>query len=244
MTPSHTSKGGKRYRYYITHPSSMITSSSPAWRISATEVERIVIERLVQWLGNRSAIMSLVGSDAAAAALAKAKQAAMDVSASRQRIAGLLIGKAQVDHDRITLHLNRAGVAAALGTTAIEDHAPLQLTAHTTRIRQGKDVRMIISDEDRSAGTVNQPLVALLSEAQLLHQGLFAKPEHSIASLADALGKCRRRSAALIRIALLAPDIVASCIDGTQPVTLTTKLLLNADLPISWQKQRALLGFV
>lgn len=245
MTPSHTSKGGKRYRYYVTHPSSMITGSSPAWRISATEVERIVIERLVQWLGNRGAIVRFVPTHVAASALARAKQAAIDVnrSAGRQRIAGLLLREVQVDHDRIILHLTRIGVAAVLGTIVIEDHAPLQLTAQTTRIRQGKDVRMIVRDEDRSAGTVNQPLVALIGEAVFLHQQLVTRPEHSIASLADALGKCRRRSAALIRIALLAPDILASCIEGTQPVSLTTKLLLNIHLPISWQKQRTLLGF-
>jgi site-specific DNA recombinase len=246
MTPSHTSKGGKRYRYYITHPSSVVADDYPAWRISATEVERIVIERLVQWLGNRSTIMSLVGSDATAAALAKAEQAAADLSRSQscQRIADLLLSEVQVDQDRVILHLSRAGAAAVLGTTVIEDHAPLELTAQTTRIRQGKDVRLILRDEgDRSTGTINQPLVALLSEAQSLHRDLLAKPEQSIASLADSLGKCRRRSAALVRMALLAPDIVASCIDGTQPVSLTTKLLLNTDLPVSWQKQRTLLGF-
>jgi hypothetical protein len=68
-------------------------------------------------------------------------------------------------------------------------------------------------------------------------------PEHTVASLADALGKCRKRSGQLLRIALFAPNLVAQCIAGTQPVSLTTKMLLNTDLPISWQKQRALLDF-
>jgi len=31
---------------------------------------------------------------------------------------------------------------------------------------------------------------------------------------------------------------------GTQPASLTTGSLLNADLPVSWQQQRSLLGIV
>jgi site-specific DNA recombinase len=246
MTPSHTSKAGKRYRYYVTHPSSIVTDSSPAWRVSATEVERIVIERLAHWLGSRSAIVNLVGNDAAASALMNARRAAMEIvqPQGRLRITSQLIHQVEIAHDRIILSLNVSGIQQLLGSEFPADQHQLQLSSHATRIRQGKDVRMIVRDEaDRSAGTINQPLVALLSEAQSLHRDLLSKPEHSIASLADALGKCRRRSAVLVRIALLAPDIVASCIDGTQPVSLTTKLLLNTDLPISWQKQRAMLGF-
>ena len=95
----------------------------------------------------------------------------------------------------------------------------------------------------RSNETVNQPLVALIAEAHDLHRRLLAAPNHIIRSLADALGKCRKCAARLMRIVLLAPDIIESCLAGTQPVSLTTKQLLNIDLPVRWQAQRSLLGF-
>lgn|GEM_PF-3201803 len=246
MTPSHTNKEGKRYRYYVTHPSAMIETGSIAWRISAPEVERIVVERLSQWLQNRSAILNLVGNEAAASALSNARAVATEFekTAERPRLLAILISTVAVGTDQIVISLDRAGVAQMLGTKLSDDDVPLRLIAETTRVRQGKDVRMVVRDEhDRSAGTVNRPLLALISEAQELHDRLLAMPQHNVPSLADALGKCRRRSAMLLRIALLAPDIVASCIAGTQPVSLTTKMLLNADLPISWQAQRVSLGF-
>jgi hypothetical protein len=51
-----------------------------------------------------------------------------------------------------------------------------------------------------------------------------------------------KRSVRLLHIATLAPDLVAQCIAGTQAVSLTTKLLLNTDLPISWREQRVMFG--
>jgi hypothetical protein len=47
----------------------------------------------------------------------------------------------------------------------------------------------------------------------------------------------------LLRLNYLAPDIVTSILDGTQPPGLKRKDLLNADLPLDWALQRQLFGF-
>jgi site-specific DNA recombinase len=54
MTPSHANKGSKRHRYYITHGDAGITAASPAWRVSAHDLERIVITRLQGFLSDGS----------------------------------------------------------------------------------------------------------------------------------------------------------------------------------------------
>ncbi|MCW2395727.1 MULTISPECIES: hypothetical protein [unclassified Sphingobium] len=155
----------------------------------------------------------------------------------------MLLGRIDMAEESITLTLHRDKLLALLRVDQLVHDHPVRLTSRAIRIRQGKDVRIIVSDsQDRSADTINKPLVALIAEARALHQALLSSPEHSLASLADAQGKCRKRSAQLMRIAILAPDIVAQCIEGIQPVSLTTKGLLSIDLPISWRKQRALLG--
>jgi endonuclease YncB( thermonuclease family) len=168
----------------------------------------------------------------------------MDSAAHRQALVSQLVERIDVTQDAIKATLNTEAVRHVLGLNNVQTEGPIELFSPATRIRQGKDVRMIVADQHaRSADTINKPLVALLAEAQKVHQALIDSPEHSVASLADALGKCRKRSAQLLRVALLAPDLVAQCIAGTQPVSLTTKRLLNTDLPISWQEQRALLAF-
>ncbi|HWJ70683.1 MAG TPA: recombinase family protein [Sphingobium sp.] len=246
MTPSHTSKGGKRYRYYVTHPGALTAAGAIAWRISAPEAERIVIDRLKGWLSDRSILLTLAGAQAAPAAFAKAQQAATDLDKPDRRLSVIeqLIGRVAIGEDRIILTLDHTGVQQRLGVKQLTSDDDIRLTAHMIRIRQGKDVRLIVRDaQDRSAGTINQPLVALIAEAHAVHQALLVAPNHSITSLAASLGKCRKRTAQLLRIALLAPDIVAHCIAGTQPASLTTRALLKTDLPISWQQQRARLGF-
>lgn len=50
--------------------------------------------------------------------------------------------------------------------------------------------------------------------------------------------------ARLPRLATLAPDITAAILEGWQPVSLTSRVLLRLpDLPYDWAKQRDLLGF-
>ena len=48
----------------------------------------------------------------------------------------------------------------------------------------------------------------------------------------------------VLRLAFLAPNIVEAILEGTQPVTLSTKRqLLHQNLPFRWSDQRRLLGF-
>jgi site-specific DNA recombinase len=48
----------------------------------------------------------------------------------------------------------------------------------------------------------------------------------------------------LVRLAFLAPDIVAAILAGKQPAGLTgSKLMADTRLPLNWRDQRAALGF-
>jgi hypothetical protein len=47
----------------------------------------------------------------------------------------------------------------------------------------------------------------------------------------------------LLQLNYLAPDIIASIVDGTQPARLTSRQLLDSTLPLDWALQRRLFGF-
>ncbi len=47
----------------------------------------------------------------------------------------------------------------------------------------------------------------------------------------------------LAALSCLAPDIVTAIVERRQPQALTARTLLAIELPVSWQDQRALLGF-
>jgi len=48
----------------------------------------------------------------------------------------------------------------------------------------------------------------------------------------------------LVRISWLAPDVIASILEGRQPVQLTAYHLMRcAEIPMDWKEQRNFLGF-
>jgi site-specific DNA recombinase len=62
----------------------------------------------------------------------------------------------------------------------------------------------------------------------------------------DLAGEMRRttgRFMKLLQLNYLAPDIIVSILDGTQPSQLTSRELLDGTLPLDWALQRKLFGF-
>ena len=60
MSPSHVHKGSKRYRYYITHADAVLDAAGHAWRVSAHDLERIVVPQLRTFLADGTAIHSAI----------------------------------------------------------------------------------------------------------------------------------------------------------------------------------------
>lgn len=59
----------------------------------------------------------------------------------------------------------------------------------------------------------------------------MASPGKSMLRIAADAGRCRTRLQKLVGISCLAPDIVTSIVEGSQPPTLTAKYLLATNLP-------------
>jgi hypothetical protein len=77
-------------------------------------------------------------------------------------------------------------------------------------------------------------------EAQRL---VDAERNEPIRTLAARMGFTQGHFMKLLRLNYLAPDIVASLRDGTQPSHLTARGIIDANLPTDWPMQRKLFGF-
>ena len=86
-------------------------------------------------------------------------------------------------------------------------------------------------------------LVALVQESRKAQRLIEDNRDQSIAELAVRMGRRPVFLNRLIRLNYLAPDIVTSILDGTQPAALTRDVLLKASLPTDWSLQRKLFGF-
>jgi hypothetical protein len=98
----------------------------------------------------------------------------------------------------------------------------------------------------KANATQNKPnarLVGLLRKARTAQAALDDRSVRTVTDLAAAVGCHAKRFTRLARLNYLAPDIIASILDGTQPNDLSCSKLMGTELPMDWTLQRRLLGF-
>ena len=99
-------------------------------------------------------------------------------------------------------------------------------------------------DAARTGAEPDPQLFGLLAEARAAQSLILASPELSLNQLGKREGRCRTQLARLLRISWLSPKIVEAIAAGTQPKSMTRKLLLISDFSIEWEQQEALFGIV
>ncbi len=247
MTPSHAVKQGRRYRYYNTHASELANSDAPAWRMPAHDMEAAVVQRLRTLLTDWAALRAICGQHGADAAtlrsaIDRAAQAAERLGDSyhRRRLIPDLVTRVNVGDGQVEATLDAAAFDRLLGLPARDAAPALTVTAATERVRRGKEVRLVLTDD--SAPDRDGRIVALLTEARAVRERILAAPTLTLQDHAQQAGQCRHRMTQLFRLAHLAPDIVDAIIAGTQPAQLSARALLSAKLPPAWDEQKRLLG--
>ena len=253
MTPSHATKPGKRYRYYITRPDQL--DEAPAWRVSAYDLENIICDQLSVLLTDPHFICDMVADapvEEVSQALAKADLASATLRSGTARdkavLLARLVRRIDLQEEGVDLAIDRAALAEVLGTDAIAPvpSDPLVLTLPATKVRRWHQLRLVIPGPqvlNIIPATRDDKLVSLIADAYAARKILLASPDQSIAAIATSLGRCRTRLGKLAALACLAPDIVTAIVEGRQPASLTARILQDIDLPLAWPDQRALLGF-
>ena len=142
--------------------------------------------------------------------------------------------------ERVTIHAGHVEIAF---TEAAPEKKSIMLPV--TLGRRGRETRIALPPTDDRAPALRDPaLIKLVVKAHRARELLEASSGETIADLAAAQGYSRDYFGVLLRIAYLAPDIVAAILDGRQPIALTRQRLARmTSLPTGWQDQREMLGF-
>ncbi len=242
MSPSHAVKGPKRYRYYVTHAAA--DGDTPGRRVSAHDLERIVIDGLVAFLADRAAVDAALGDALDAATL---QLALLTARATATAIPSVppddLVQLLRTYVAAVELRDDRVEIAIRLGALAEQVDRTHFLILPATRVRSGHDVKLVVADTSAPAVNHDPRLIGLVAGAHRIRSQVLERPDQPMAKIAADLGRCRGDLADQMRLSYLAPDIVTAIIDGNQPASLTRKRLAAADLPLDWAQQRQLLGF-
>lgn len=253
MTPSHATKPGRRYRYYITRTDAL--DGSPAWRVSAFDLEQLVCQRIAELLVDQQFLVSL-GEQNDVGAIQRAISAGEITAATlrsgsahaKAELLQAIVERVRLGESGIEIVTSRQIICSVLAiperSTAHDEQIVLALPA--TKVRRGHQLRLVIPRPEhpsiRSAQR-DEKLVALIAEAREARRLILAEPDKSIAGIAKDAGRCRTRLTKLASLGCLAPDIATAIVQGQQPQTLTARTLLDIELPLGWADQRRALGF-
>ena len=259
MTATHATKGGERYRYYVSRDLIAGTRSTSAegMRLPAAEIERIVIDLLLQLLSDQSALLSALreaGALPASAAEQHAllKQAAQfaggwsALGANEQRaLLRALIRRVEVGPNAVRLHVVLTNLSEAmLGRSPPEppvDAAALVVAVPAALRRTGKEMALVVGTD---TSCVDPALVRLIAKARRLRESLVTEPNESLSAIAQREGFSRTYATQLLKLTWLAPVLVEAILAGRQPAGLTvTRLMKGHDLPLGWTAQRDTLAF-
>ena len=104
------------------------------------------------------------------------------------------------------------------------------------------ELRLVIEGETSAAARPDPSLLKAVARGYRWFNELASGKSASIREIAKREGVCDSSVKRLIPLAFLAPEIVRSICEGSQPSTLTAEALKHtAPLPLEWTKQHQFL---
>jgi DNA invertase Pin-like site-specific DNA recombinase len=250
LSPSHTVRSGRRYRYYVSRRLVQARRKDEAgWRLPAEQLEKVVLTFLTDLLRDERRLARLIGHRDPALIGRALEGAAQLVASGTETLAdkrGLvtsIIAKIVIAPQILSLTLSHAGLCRVLGIPALDTPEPSDTVVDLpfTLRRRRVETKLVLAGE-RQAALVDAKLIQAVAQA---HEWLDRLIKGiSVADLARELGLDDGEISRVLSLAFLAPDIIAAILNGSQPVELTTKHLKRLKpLPLAWAEQRQRLGF-
>jgi len=249
FVPTHSVKGGKRYRYYTSQAvisGSKSVSSGPT-RLPAEEIEKLVIAKLQSFLESPRQMQEvLCGSGAKPAytkrAMDRAKNWLPKTSEGIGNLVPDVVRRIIVRDGSVEVTVNsemiRRSVLGPMGSDS-GDHRidDFSITTQADLKRCGGEVRLLLPpDLDHIPRNVPS-LTKALARAHDWVDRIMKGDAPNQRAIAAELGIQKRYVGHIIRLAFLAPDITEAILDGKQPPQLNLRRLLPR-LPSSWIMQR------
>ena len=166
-----------------------------------------------------------------------------------------LLTRVEVGSSGIDIRVSRAGLADLLArktpdlakprggeTKSAADVLTLKVPARLKRV--GREMRMLV-ENPADQTPADRGLLRIIARAHDIQLRLMQNVDLTVHEVASEQHVSAAYVYSVLRLSVLAPDIVNSIVNGRNPPQLTAKKLmrLSPHLPIDWTEQRQLLGF-
>jgi len=260
FTPSHVTKKGKRYRYYVSQEviyGGKRSSGSGPTRLPADEIDDLVLSQLKQLLESPQKLVTLLIDPTAAShvverSLATIKRVAGSASdcftLSRKLLHSAAL-RVVIHPDRVEVHLDRRelglavlgpGMDPSLPCSIASDVEPIVLSEAAHFANDARGGRFQLAPDSNHARS--NPLPSLTTAVARAHDWAGRILRGEIANqraLAKETGLDERYIGKILPLAFLAPDIAESILEGKQPHRLSLETFEVA-FPFDWNQQRML----
>jgi len=249
MRPVHTTKNGRRYRYYVSPAliDSGVEAGARGWRIPADEIETALAKAILGHLECPDTTCVLLAGRADAKEIADVLRwlsgIRQDLHDPRTRQCRQLIRTITRRVD-----LTKEALAARIDLTpALDDRTalkdvdlpPVDLTAAIRLTRRGAELKLILQGAGSDPCTPDPNLIKTILDARQRFAAYtrLHNPK-SISEIAIAAGASTGDISRSMQLVFLAPDLIEAILDGRQPCELTATRLLRLDrLPQFWGDQ-------
>lgn len=241
LTPTHSTKSGRRHGYYI---SNRLISGGPdptGWRLPARALEKSISGLIADHIGTAANERRMVTTPELRND-GEVQKASKDlVQRLREQDTDLLrsiLVSGTVSPKEIRLVLDKVILAPSLGIPAEELDADLcDICAPLQLRRRGVEAKLVIGERRPAPDAI---LTQALREAHRWAQALKdGTPLKTIAADKNCTsGFIRKRG----QLAFLSPKIQIAIRDGTLPQDITTDHILRQRIPLDWMMQERMFG--
>ncbi|MDZ4118216.1 hypothetical protein [Phaeovulum sp.] len=233
LTPSHTNRHNRRYRYYVSRRLITRGRDPSGWRLPAPQLEALVLAALRDHLRVRASKHDLLVTPEAGSAQ-QLSDALADLADSPDSgrlwplIEAVYLAPGQL---RISLSKDEISARLALQIDRLNPASTTFEKPFSLR-RRGVEIRLISGQiEPRLDAVLQQNLARAHAWVKAIRAG------ESLAKIAASEGRSESAIRSRLTLAVLAPRVQRAILNGTLAPHWTTDAILCLNLPADWAAQ-------
>jgi site-specific DNA recombinase len=247
FTPTHASKKGRRYSYYISQALTGGGSTTSIRRIPASEIEQVVASKVRSLLASQVELaghfpdLSIREMRLLLAAARHRAELLTDLGTSdaknifRAIVKRVVMSESEaqieIDGSRLLQELLSGQSHHPIGSTGISLVCPFAIK------RRGQQVRMVISAGDDNESRSIPSLMKVIARSRDWAELIVSGRARTLDDLIKTSGLTRPYVKNAFRCVVLSPPLIDAIISGRHRVDLTV-MNLTHDLPLDWNKQQ------
>jgi site-specific DNA recombinase len=250
FVPTHASKKGRRYCYYISRDAVERKKTDGIQRIPALEIEQVVLSRMRSLLSNQLELSKLFPA-------LPVREMRLLITAGQHRtellsdlssqetnsILPSILKKVVVNESEVRIELGRdalmielLGQSSATQDTSSEPEC-IFVTCPFTIARRGQQVRIVISAGDLNGSRPVPSLLKAVARSRDWADQIVSGKARTMDDLVKTSGLTRPYVRRILKCAVLSPHLLDAILSGRHRVDLTV-VGLTDHLPLDWSEQQ------